>query len=120
MARDEFTPRQKDEILQLNMKALGFPVCGMCGIMIKRGAYQVDHIKPCWEGGKAEVANGRIVCLPCHSGKSAEEGRVTQAADKKGRKDRGIKKQQFRPMPGTRASGWKQSISGNWSRRNEG
>lgn len=117
MARDEFSMRQKDEILKRNMQRFGFPFCEVCEVMIKRGQYDVDHIKPCWEGGKAEVSNGRIICRICHSGKSAEEGRVTQTADKKGRKDRGLRKAQFRPMPGTRASGWKAKIGGEWERR---
>jgi 5-methylcytosine-specific restriction endonuclease McrA len=91
--RQEFTPRQKDEILQRNMKQFGFPVCEVegCGAMCKRGQFQIDHIIPCWEGGTNDVSNGRVCCSACHSKKSAEEGRVTQAADRKGRKDRGIK-----------------------------
>ena len=119
MAREEFSMRQKDEILKRNMQRFGFPYCEVesCGAMCKRGKYHVDHIVPCWEGGKAEVSNGRIICLPCHKPKSAEETRLTAEADKKGRKDRGFKKAQFRPMPGTKASGWKAKISGEWERR---
>lgn len=117
MARDEFTLRQKDEILKRNMQRFGFPVCEVCQAMCKRGQYNVDHIIPCWEGGKGEVDNGRIICLPCHRDKSSEEGRLTQQADKKGRKDRGLRKAQFRPLPGTRASGWKAKIGGEWERR---
>jgi 5-methylcytosine-specific restriction endonuclease McrA len=89
--RDEFSPQVKDAALQRNMKEFGFPICEVCKAMIKKGQFQVDHIKPCWEGGKGTLDNARIICLPCHQPKSAEEGRVTQAADRKGRKDRGIK-----------------------------
>jgi 5-methylcytosine-specific restriction endonuclease McrA len=98
--RQEFSARQKDEILQRNMKRFGFPVCEIegCGAMCKRGQYQIDHIIPCWEGGTNDPSNGRLICGPCHSKKSAEEGRVTQAADRKGRKDRGIKTNK-RPWP---------------------
>lgn len=112
--RSEFTARQKYEIFLRNSKRFGFPVCEAegCGAMIKAGQYQVDHIKPCWEGGTNDPSNGRLICTPCHSGKSAEESRVTQAADRKGRKHRGIKKQQFRPMPGTKASGLTKGFDG--------
>jgi hypothetical protein len=118
--RQEFSPRQKDEILQRNMKRFGFPVCEVpgCGVMLKRGQYQTDHIKACWEGGKATVENGRLICLPCHAEKSGEEGRIAQTADRKGRKDRGVRPKTSRPMPGSRASGIKKHMDGTVSRRN--
>lgn len=116
--RQEFTPRQKDEIYLRNCKVLGFPICEACSAMIKGKNYQVDHIIPCWEKGTNDPSNGRLICLPCHSVKSGEESRVTQSADKKGRKDRGIRKAQWRPMPGTKLSGLRKHMDGTVTRRN--
>lgn len=119
MARDEFTAKQKDEIFVRNCQRFGFPVCEVegCGVMLKRGQYQTDHIKACWEGGKATVENGRLICLPCHAKKSGEEGRLTQAADRKGRKDRGTRPKTSRPMPGSKASGLRKRMNGTVERR---
>lgn len=109
---DNFTARQRDEIFRNNVKVHGFPVCYACKAMIKGGQFQADHITPVCKGGKTEVSNGDLICLPCHKPKSAEETKWSQEADRKGRKDRGSKPKTSRPMPGSKLSGLKRKMDG--------
>ncbi len=46
-------------------------VCECCGAF---GSSHVDHIIPRSRGGSDEVHNLQLLCVPCHSRKSAEEG----------------------------------------------
>lgn len=50
--------------------------------MLKAGEGQVDHILPCELGGQPTVANGRLICVPCHKEKTAADVRQIRKSDR--------------------------------------
>lgn len=109
---DNFTSRQRDEIFRNNVKKNGFPKCYVCGSLIKGGKFEADHVVPVCKGGKTDIQNGDLICLPCHKPKSAEESKWSQEADRKGRKDRGSRPRTANPMPFSRQSKYKRKMDG--------
>lgn len=79
---------------------------------------QIDHKVPLILGGLNRESNLQAVCPYCHKAKSASEMKV-KSKIAKARQDRlGIKsKPKGRPMPGTKASGWKKRMDGSVERR---
>lgn len=86
-----------------------------------RNKAEFDHDKPVWDGGENRESNLRARCdVPCHQDKTNTEAK--QRAEAKSRyKARVLKKKKskryVRPMPGTKASGWKHKLNGQWVRR---
>lgn len=56
--------------------------CVLCGKGPPEVRIQVDHIVPVFEGGTRELENGRVLCVPCHKVKHAEEMRRANARPK--------------------------------------
>jgi hypothetical protein len=107
MSRDEFTPAQKQKILELNAENVrlrwpsdftGQPPHYMCEhcyfVSDTRKYFQIDHIFPCKEGGKADRmredqirdilsgniallyqlgVNSMVLCDGCNQGKKAKQ-----------------------------------------------
>jgi 5-methylcytosine-specific restriction protein A len=95
--------------------------CHRCERKLRSGdCWQLDHILALENGGKDEPSNLAPCCSWCHKGKTAEDhGKAA-----KGRAvatsciiPRSQRQKKGRPMPGSRASGWKQKLSGEWVRR---
>lgn len=40
--------------------------CQVCGVRLRLGAMELDHIKPRVLGGQTRASNLRVVCNPCH------------------------------------------------------
>jgi 5-methylcytosine-specific restriction protein A len=63
--RDEFSKKTKLE---------AFTRCGgkceACGSILKPGGFDYDHDTPAAFGGAAVVENCRVLCKPCHGGKT--------------------------------------------------
>ena len=79
-------------------------------------AVEVDHIKRCEIEPDNSLENARPLCRMHHLIKT----RMDAAAAKKGRKIRKETKASRRkwpPMPGTKASGWRHKVSGEWEKR---
>lgn len=57
-------------------------VCEACTAVLKTGEGEVDHILPCALGGKAEAANGWLLCRVCHGEKTANDIRSVRKADR--------------------------------------
>ncbi|MGA0595653.1 HNH endonuclease [Enterovirga sp. CN4-39] len=53
-----------------------------CGAALKRGEGEVDHILPVQLGGKPTIANGRLLCSPCHKAKTALDIRMIRKSDR--------------------------------------
>lgn len=77
MARLEFSRKVRRAIVD---RAAG--KCEKCSATLKPGEGEVDHILPCSLGGKAEIANGRLLCRVCHAEKSGDDLRRTRKADR--------------------------------------
>jgi len=60
--KEDFSQKQKEEILKK-----GEYTCAKCGRKSEDGVeLHVDHIKPKYEGGKATLANGQVLCSRCN------------------------------------------------------
>lgn len=92
--------------------------CHLCGGKITPGqAWEVEHIIPLAMGGDDEGDNLRPAHAKCHRAKTSEDLTAVAKAKRREAKHRGWKAASKRPMPGSRASGWKQKMSGEWVRR---
>jgi len=82
------------------------------------GDWHYDHIIPDALGGEPTLENCQVLCKSCHSTKTSKEDAPRIAkAERNYRRNSNIKKAKGRPIPGTKASGWKRRINGEWERR---
>lgn len=124
--RREFTAKQKIAMWE---RAKGH--CERCKRkIVGRLKPEYDHNVPEAVADKSKpltIDDGQCLCSECHAVKTnersagpASRGDKTEIAktDRIIEKSAGVKKPKGRPMPGTKASGWKQKIGGKWERRN--
>lgn len=123
--RREFSDKQK---LAMWERAKGH--CECCGRkIVGKLRPNYDHIVPDAVADKSKpltIDDGQVLCTDCHDRKTNEQnagpasrGDKTEIA-KTARlieNAAGVKKRRSRPMPGTKASGWRQKIGGEWVRR---
>jgi 5-methylcytosine-specific restriction protein A len=114
MARTEF-PRK---ILAAGYERAG-GCCEKCGAKLKVGEGRGDHIIPDQLGGPATLDNLQILCVPCHADKTRSDVRQIRKSDRQRDKHTGAFKPRGRPMPGSRASGWKRTMDGRTIRRED-
>lgn len=92
--------------------------CHICGGLIHPGqAWEVEHVIPLAQGGDDEPQNMRPAHAKCHRVKTADDAANTARAKRREAKHNGWRAPSKRPMPGSRASGWKQKLTGEWVRR---
>ncbi len=110
--------------------------CAECGSKIEAGEVEWDHIKErrmavdeTDAAEREQLANFQPLCPPCHGAKTAEwsgihakakrqAGETGQRARRERAKERGTYKPlSGRPMPGTKASGFKRKFNGEVERR---
>ncbi len=79
---------------------------------------EFDHIDLDANSKDNSLENCAAVCPSCHKFKTAKID-VPKAAKTLRQQDKnnGIRARKGRPMAGTKASGWKQKMSGEWVRR---
>jgi hypothetical protein len=94
-------------------------VCCICKCQIQPGErWIVEHEKPLWLGGADDDTNRKPAHERCAIGKTTSEAPVKAKNDRQRANHIGIKrKPKSRPLPGSRASGWKHKLSGEWVRR---
>lgn len=115
MTRRNFPAKVRVAVLRRCSDDKGIPHCEECGAP---GRVEIDHAKADGLGGEPTIDNAIALCKTCHADKTHGHDRPVMAkADRQrkahflGRAPRG------RPLPGSRASGWKHKISGEWVRR---
>lgn len=91
--------------------------CEICGARLSVGKFRYDHKLPDALGGEPTLENCVVQCLGCDKPKTADDVRRIRKADRQRRNHIGAKAKTARPLPGSRASGWKQKLSGEWVRR---
>ncbi len=92
--------------------------CGKCTRLLEPGKFEYDHIKALINGGEHREFNIWPLCeSPCHSGKTKEDLAEKKIVYRKKVKHLRLKKPKGRPIPGTKASGWRRKMSGEWVRR---
>lgn len=72
-----FTRKQRAE---LALRAKG--CCELCGARLKVGEGEADHILPVELGGESTLANGQLLCKPCHNGKTATDVQRMRKAER--------------------------------------
>lgn len=87
-----------------------------CGAALELGRFHYDHIDPDWFSKNNELENCQVICQACHRDKTARD--VHYIAKAKRLQDKRIKAlTSKRPMPGSRASGFKKKMNGEVVRR---
>lgn len=69
MARKEFPRSVKVAAIKRAMVD-GEVFCEQCGVMTK-GRFEIDHDKEDYYGGEPTLENARVLCISCHSAKTA-------------------------------------------------
>lgn len=91
--------------------------CEICTARLYPPRFHYDHILPDWLGGKPTLENCQCLCENCHRSKTSSQD-VPRIAKAKRQRDKHIKARKYRkPMPGSRASGWRKRMDGTVERR---
>ena len=105
------------ERLDLFLAAAG--QCQRCGWRLSPGTrWDVDHVIPLALGGRDEIDNLQVLCVPCHSGKTRERDVPAIAKTARIRARHLGARQTRRPLPGGRHTRWKRTIDGRVIARN--
>lgn len=102
--------------LRVFLKFDGTCQCG-CGTKINHKPWQLDHKTALINGGENRESNLWPLLTEHHKTKTAQDSAEKSRTYYKRLSNYGIKSRSGRPMPGSKASGWKRKISGEWVRR---
>ncbi|MEM6934116.1 MAG: HNH endonuclease signature motif containing protein [Pseudomonadota bacterium] len=92
--------------------------CAHCGVRVGGPAgLEWDHIVALEIGGEDEIENLQPLCRGCHKAKTRQDIAVIRKAERQRQRSAGIRRATRNPLPGSKASGWKQKITGEWERR---
>ncbi len=118
-ARTEFPARVKAEAFRRCCDDKGVPHCENCNTPLTAGNTIFEHIQADGLDGQPTLQNCRVYCKTCAQKKTVEhDNPIMQKADRVLKRAFGIRNRKGRPMPGTKASGWKQKFGTNeWVRR---
>ncbi len=90
--------------------------CG-CGQDV-HGGFEIDHILARELGGDDDWVNLRLLAVKCHRAvRTPADRKLIAKSDSVRARHDGTKAPPKRPLPGSRASGWKQKVGGGWVRR---
>jgi 5-methylcytosine-specific restriction endonuclease McrA len=84
---------------------------------LKVGEGQADHVLPVELGGESAIENGQWLCHPCHKPKTADDIRRIRKADRMRDRHTGAMPKSRNALPGSKLSGWKKKMNGEWVRR---
>lgn len=120
--RREFDRKTRAAIIHRATNADGHVVCEGCGFVLGKKPFEVDHTIPealvMDKSRPLTAADGKLLGKACcHTPKTADDIRRIRKADRQRDRHTGAMRKTSRPLPGSRTSGWKQKISGEWVRR---
>lgn len=105
---------------RLRLFALHGGLCHLCcgRINAKREAWEVSHDIPLELGGADDDENRKLAHAKCHRVQTStvDIPRIAKAKRREAR-NLGAKAKSSRPMPGSKASGWKKPFRGQPERR---
>lgn len=93
--------------------------CATCDAQIdlEISWWELDHRIPLALGGSNEPDNLQVLCGHCHKQKTRTKDIPTIAKVTRTReKQQGVRRTS-KPMPGSKRSGWKHKMNGDWERR---
>ena len=93
--------------------------CHCCGGVVDPAAgdaWEAEHCLPRNCGGGDDSKNVLPAHLACSRAKTSQEATVRNKTKRTADQLYGIKRSE-RPMPGSKASGWKHKMDGSWERR---
>lgn len=118
--RRNFPRSVREQIVRRAKNAAGFPVCEGCGGVLKRGAFEIDHILAealVVDKSKPLTAeDGQLLGYCCHrgeNGKTANDVRTIAKAKRMGANHDGYARRTSRPVDGSKASRFKKKMNGN-------
>ena len=125
MTRREFTKAQKAEMLRRASDSKGRIRCEGCGLDVTGKAIEFDHTIPealiLDKSRPLTAADGNLLgrncCHRAPGGKTAQDVADIARAKRREAAHGGFKTKTKRPMPGSRASGWKRLMDGTVVRR---
>lgn len=92
-----------------------------CGNKIGRPAgraWVADHIIPdAMQTDLNTLENGQCLCDLCDGEKTPKDQAEIAKSKRLADRQNGIRKATTRPLPGSKAGGWKQKVTGEWVRR---
>lgn len=92
--------------------------CEECTAYLVPGRFEYDHDLADGLGGEPTLENCIVRCDSCHVRKTASEDVPRMAkADRARRKIMDGEKRTTRPIPGSKASGWRKRMNGQVERR---
>lgn len=94
-------------------------LCHICGFPVDpvRDRYELDHIIPLANGGTDDDDNLCPAHSKCHLAKTAKDVEKIAKAKRQRAQHLKTKVPTRNPLPGSKRSGWKQKLSGEWVRR---
>ena len=114
MSRLEFTKAVKAAAFQ---RCNGICECG-CGVKIIAGdGPEYDHRIEAALGGDNSLENCVVLRARCHRAKTSSRAGTLAKVKRTAEKNAGIRKAKGRPLPGTKASGFKKKMDGSVERR---
>lgn len=78
----EFSAKVKD---QAYARSKGQCEDKKCGLPLRVGHFAYDHILPEALGGKPELSNCQVICVPCHAVKTKKDVQQIRKADRQRR-----------------------------------
>ena len=92
--------------------------CHKCRRQIRPGdRWTCEHLKALINGGENRESNLDLTCDWCLPEKNAADVREKAVTYRKRSKHIGAAAKSRRPIPGSKESGWKQKLTGEWVRR---
>lgn len=93
-------------------------ICCICGRKIEAGEKWIaEHVRALELGGADDQSNLAPAHESCAREKTRDDHRRAAKAKRVKARHVGAKAPSKRPMPGSRASGWKRKMDGTWERR---
>ncbi|KRE07420.1 hypothetical protein ASE63_22230 [Bosea sp. Root381] len=120
--RREFSRKLRAEIVLRATNRDGFVCCEECGLVLGKKPYEVDHTTPealVMDKTKPLTADdGKLLGKDCcHTPKTVDDIRRIRKADRQRDRHTGAIVKTARPLPGSKASGWRHRMNGTWERR---
>jgi 5-methylcytosine-specific restriction protein A len=113
VTRHRWTAKQRAEIFRDNDG-----ICHLCTRKIAPGeVWHVEHPKARGLGGSDKQKDVKPAHEDCHKPKTKADRAIMTKADRQAKAYHGLKAKRSRPMPGSKASGFRKRMDGTVERR---